>query len=102
MSLLGTIDRPGRLPPQGAVSARHPAVGEDADRARGRAAGHAARRACALGWPGSPEDLFVDADGSPVRIDKALLVGVPAVGARADAQRDHQRLARRSVPRSTR
>ena len=26
----------------------------------------------ALGWPGSPEDLFVDADGGPVRIDKAF------------------------------
>ena len=29
---------------------------------------------------------------------QGVLVGVPAVGARADAQRDHQRVARRSVP----
>ncbi len=25
-----------------------------------------------LGWPSDPDDLFVDADGSPVRIDKAF------------------------------
>jgi hypothetical protein len=26
----------------------------------------------ALGWPADPDDLFVDEDGSPVRIDKAF------------------------------
>src|SRR5207237_4917973 len=26
----------------------------------------------ALGWPAGPDDLFVDADGKPVRIDKAF------------------------------
>ena len=25
-----------------------------------------------LGWPADPDDLFVDDDGSPVRIDKAF------------------------------
>ena len=71
MSVLGTIDRPGGFrhkapfprpippcakPPRGpqAVQPNTPLDGMP------------------LGWPASPEDLFVDADGGPVRIDKAF------------------------------
>ncbi len=71
MSLLGTIDRPGgfrhkapfprAIPP----SAKTP-TGPEGVRPDTPLAG------LALGWPGSPEDLFVDAEGNPVRIDKAF------------------------------
>ena len=71
MSLLGTIDRPGgfrhkapfprAIPP----SAKTP-TGPEGVQPNTPLAG------LALGWPGSPEDLFVDADGKPVRIDKGF------------------------------
>ena len=71
MSLLGTIDRPGgfrhkapfprAIPP----SAKTP-TGPEGVQPNTPLAG------LALGWPGSPEDLFVDADGNPVRIDKGF------------------------------
>ena len=71
MSLLGTIDRPGgfrhkapfprAIPP----SAKTP-TGPEGVKPNTPLAG------LALGWPGSPEDLFVDADGGPVRIDKGF------------------------------
>jgi anaerobic selenocysteine-containing dehydrogenase len=72
MSLLGTIDRPGgfrhKAPfPRGTppVYARIPnspeAVKPDTPLA-----------GAPLGFPAGPEDLFIDADGMPVRIDKAF------------------------------
>jgi anaerobic selenocysteine-containing dehydrogenase len=71
MSLLGTIDRPGgfrhkapfprAIPP----SAKTP-TGPEGVRPNAPLAG------LALGWPASPEDLFVDGEGEPVRIDKAF------------------------------
>ncbi len=71
MSLLGTIDRPGgfrhkapfprAIPP----SAKTPTGPEGVQPGKPLAG-------LALGWPASPEDLFVDADGKPVRIDKAF------------------------------
>ena len=71
MSLLGTIDRPGgfrhkapfprAIPP----SAKTP-TGPEGVQPNTPLAG------LALGWPGSPEDLFIDAEGNPVRIDKAF------------------------------
>ncbi len=71
MTLLGTIDRPGGfrhkapfprpIPPCAktpntplAVKPDHPLDG------------------LALGWPAEPDDLFVNDDGTPVRIDKAF------------------------------
>ena len=71
MSILGTIDRPGGFrhkapfprpippcakPPNGprAVQPNTPLDGMP------------------LGWPADPDDLFVDDEGSPVRIDKAF------------------------------
>ena len=98
MSLLGTIDRPGGFRHKAPFPRAIPPIAKPPNGAGRGQAEHAARRRSPLGWPASPDDLFVDDDGEPVRIDKALLVGVPAVGARADAQRDHQRLARRPVP----
>jgi anaerobic selenocysteine-containing dehydrogenase len=71
MSLLGTIDRPGgfrhkapfprAIPP----SAKTPTGPEGVQPGKPLAG-------LALGWPGSPEDLFVDDDGEPVRIDKGF------------------------------
>jgi len=71
MTLLGTIDRPGGfrhkapfprpIPPCArtpntplAIKPNHPLDGMP------------------LGWPSEPDDLFVDDDGKPVRIDKAF------------------------------
>jgi anaerobic selenocysteine-containing dehydrogenase len=96
MTVLGTIDRPGGF--------RHK------PRSRGRSrparSRRTARRRCsrtrrwtACRWAGRPPR-------GPVRRRRrragahrqGLLLGVPAVGARHDAQRHHQRLARRSLP----
>ena len=72
MSLLGTIDRPGGFrhkapyprstPP---VYARNP-TGPEAIKPNTPLA------VSPLGFPGGPEDLFVDENGGPVRIDKAF------------------------------
>ncbi len=71
MSLLGTIDRPGgfrhkppfprMVPPSAKPPNSLNAVQPDTPLA-----------GLALGWPGEPADLFVDDDGTPVRIDKAF------------------------------
>ncbi|HEY4637336.1 MAG TPA: molybdopterin-dependent oxidoreductase, partial [Burkholderiales bacterium] len=71
MSLLGTIDRPGgfrhkapfprAIPPSAKTPAGPEGVQPDTPLA-----------GLALGWPGSPEDLFIDAEGNPVRIDKGF------------------------------
>jgi len=71
MSLLGTIDRPGgfrhkapfprAIPP----SAKTP-TGPEAVQPNTPLGG------LAMGWPAMPEHLFVDAEGGPVRIDKAF------------------------------
>jgi len=72
MSLLGTIDRPGGFrhkapfprstPPVYARNPNDPAAVKP-DTPLGGAP---------LGFPGGPEDLFVDEQGGPVRIDKAF------------------------------
>ncbi|HMA87588.1 MAG TPA: molybdopterin oxidoreductase family protein [Burkholderiales bacterium] len=71
MSLLGTIDRPGgfrhKAPfPRGIPPAAKTPTGPEGVRPNTPLAG------LALGWPGSPEDLFVDEHGEPVRIDKGF------------------------------
>ncbi|MEM5402894.1 molybdopterin oxidoreductase family protein [Paraburkholderia unamae] len=71
MSLLGTIDRPGgfrhKSPYPRAVppSAKPPNSPDDVKPNTPLANGP-------LGWPAAPEDLFIDAKGEPVRIDKAF------------------------------
>jgi len=71
MTLLGTIDRPGgfrhtapfpRGIPPAAKTPRGP-EGVKADTPLG---------GLALGWPETPNDLFVDEQGEPVRIDKGF------------------------------
>jgi len=71
MSLLGTIDRPGgfrhKAPfPRAIPPMAKPPKGPQAVQPDTPLAG------LALGWPAGPDDLFVDADGGPVRIDKAF------------------------------
>ena len=71
MSVLGTIDRPGgfrhKAPfPRAIPPVAKPPKGPEAVRPDTPLAG------LALGWPAGPDDLFVDADGGPVRIDKAF------------------------------
>jgi anaerobic selenocysteine-containing dehydrogenase len=71
MSLLGTIDRPGgfrhkapfprAIPPSAKPPSGPHAVQPDTPLS-----------AAPLGWPASPDDLFVDAAGDPVRIDKGF------------------------------
>jgi len=71
MSLLGTIDRPGgfrhKAPyPRAVPPNARPPKGPEAVQPDTPLGG------APLGWPESPEDLFVDADGEPVRIDKGF------------------------------
>jgi len=71
MSLLGTIDRPGgfrhKSPlPRSIPPLAKPPNSPDAIRPGVPLAG------LVMGWPAAPDDLFVDADGAPVRIDKAF------------------------------
>jgi anaerobic selenocysteine-containing dehydrogenase len=71
MSLLGTIDRPGgfrhRAPyPRAVPPNARPPKGPQAVRPDTPLDG------APLGWPESPDDLFVDERGEPVRIDKGF------------------------------
>ncbi|OAJ59272.1 formate dehydrogenase [Paraburkholderia ginsengiterrae] len=71
MSLMGTIDTPGgfrhkapyprAVPPSAKPPNSPDAVKPNTPLATGP-----------LGWPAAPEDLFIDAAGEPVRIDKAF------------------------------
>ena len=71
MSLLGTIDRPGgfrhKAPfPRGIPPSAKPPNSPDAVKPNTPLGG------LALGWPASPDDLFVDEQGGPLRIDKGF------------------------------
>jgi anaerobic selenocysteine-containing dehydrogenase len=55
----------------------------------------------ALGWPASPDDLFVDGAGAAVRIDKAFSWEYPLAVHGMMHNCDHERLARRSYPIDT-
>jgi len=71
MSLLGTIDRPGgfrhKAPyPRAVPPNARPPKGPQAVKANTPLDG------APLGWPESPDDLFVDEQGGPVRIDKGF------------------------------
>jgi anaerobic selenocysteine-containing dehydrogenase len=71
MSILGTIDRPGgfrhKVPfPRPIPPCARPPNDPRAVQPNRPLDG------MALGWPADPDDLFVNADGSPVRIDKAF------------------------------
>jgi anaerobic selenocysteine-containing dehydrogenase len=71
MTLLGTIDRPGgfrhKAPfPRAIPPAAKPPRSPEAVQPNTPLGG------LALGWPASPEDLFIDAAGEAVRIDKGF------------------------------
>ena len=71
MSLLGTIDRPGgfrhKAPyPRAVPPNARPPKGPQAVKPNTPLDG------APLGWPESPDDLFVDEQGEPVRIDKGF------------------------------
>jgi anaerobic selenocysteine-containing dehydrogenase len=71
MSLLGTIDRPGgfrhKAPyPRAIPPNARPPKGPEAVKPDTPLNG------APLGWPEGPDDLFVDAQGEPVRIDKGF------------------------------
>ncbi|MFO1305995.1 MAG: molybdopterin oxidoreductase family protein [Burkholderiales bacterium] len=71
MSLLGTIDRPGgfrhKAPfPRAIPPSAKPLNSPNAVKPDTPLGG------LALGWPASPDDLFIDDDGKPVRIDKGF------------------------------
>ncbi|MDP3482205.1 MAG: molybdopterin-dependent oxidoreductase, partial [Sulfuricella sp.] len=71
MSLLGTIDRPGgfrhKAPfPRPIPPCAKTPKGPEGVRANTPLGG------MALGWPAEPDDLFVDENGEPVRLDKAF------------------------------
>jgi anaerobic selenocysteine-containing dehydrogenase len=71
MSLLGTIDRPGgfrhKAPyPRAIPPNARPPKGPEGVQPNTPLGG------APLGWPETPDDLFVDAEGQPVRIDKAF------------------------------
>ncbi|HQR71486.1 MAG TPA: molybdopterin oxidoreductase family protein [Burkholderiaceae bacterium] len=71
MSLLGTIDRPGgfrhKAPyPRAVPPNARPPKGPEAVKPETPLNG------APLGWPEGPDDLFVDAAGEPVRIDKGF------------------------------
>jgi anaerobic selenocysteine-containing dehydrogenase len=71
MSLLGTIDRPGgfrhKAPyPRAVPPNARPPKGPEAVKPDTPLNG------APLGWPEGPDDLFVDAAGEPVRIDKGF------------------------------
>ena len=71
MCMLGTIDRPGgfrhRAPfPRPIPPCAKPPSGPEAVQPDTPLGG------MPLGWPAGPDDLFVDGDGGPVRLDKAF------------------------------
>jgi anaerobic selenocysteine-containing dehydrogenase len=71
MSVLGTIDRPGGFRHKAPFPRPIPPCAKPPNRPEA-VQPNTPLDGMPLGWPASPEDLFVNADGSPVRIDKAF------------------------------
>ncbi|MBS0306280.1 MAG: molybdopterin oxidoreductase family protein [Proteobacteria bacterium] len=71
MSLLGTIDRPGGFRHKPPYPRPIPPCARTPNDPRAVQPNHPLDGA-PLGWPSDPDDLFVNDDGSPVRIDKAF------------------------------
>ena len=71
MSLLGTIDRPGGFRHKAPFPRPIPPCARTPNDARAVKPDHPLD-GMPLGWPSDPDDLFVNDDGSPVRIDKAF------------------------------
>src|SRR5512146_2271923 len=71
MTLLGTIDRPGGFRHKTPFPRPIPPCARTPNDPRA-VQPNTPLDGMALGWPADPDDLFVNADGSPVRIDKAF------------------------------
>jgi len=71
MSILGTIDRPGGFRHKAPFPRPIPPCAKPPNDARA-VQPNTPLDGMPLGWPADPADLFVNDDGSPVRIDKAF------------------------------
>jgi anaerobic selenocysteine-containing dehydrogenase len=71
MSLLGTIDRPGGFRHKAPFPRPIPPCAKPPNDSRA-VKPNTPLDGMPLGWPADPDDLFVNDDGSPVRIDKAF------------------------------
>ena len=71
MSILGTIDRPGGFRHKAPFPRPIPPCARTPNDPRA-VQPNRPLDGMALGWPSDPDDLFVNDDGSPVRIDKAF------------------------------
>ena len=71
MSLLGTIDRPGGFRHRAPFPRPIPPCAKTPNGPHG-VRPDKPLDGMALGWPADPDDLFVNDDGTPVRIDKAF------------------------------
>lgn len=71
MSLLGTIDRPGGFRHKAPFPRPIPPCAKTPKGPEG-VQPNTPLAGMALGWPAEPDDLFVDDQGQPVRIDKAF------------------------------
>jgi len=71
MSLLGTIDRPGGFRHKAPFPRPIPPCAKTPSGPEG-VQPNTPLGGMALGWPADPDDLFVDAQGTPVRLDKAF------------------------------
>jgi len=71
MSLLGTIDRPGGFRHKAPFPRPIPPCARTPNTPLAIKPG-SPLDGMALGWPSDPDDLFVNDDGSPVRLDKAF------------------------------
>ena len=71
MSILGTIDRPGGFRHKAPFPRPIPPCAKTPRGPEG-VQPNTPLAGMALGWPAEPDDLFVDGDGTPVRIDKAF------------------------------
>jgi anaerobic selenocysteine-containing dehydrogenase len=71
MSILGTIDRPGGFRHKAPFPRPIPPCAKPPNDSRA-VKPNTPLDGLPLGWPAEPDDLFVNDDGSPVRIDKAF------------------------------
>ncbi len=71
MSILGTIDRPGGFRHKAPFPRPIPPCARTPNDPRG-VQPNRPLDGMPLGWPSDPDDLFVDAQGEPVRLDKAF------------------------------
>jgi anaerobic selenocysteine-containing dehydrogenase len=71
MTLLGTIDRPGGFRHKAPFPRPIPPCAKTPNTPLA-VRPNAVLDGMALGWPAEPDDLFVDDDGNPVRLDKAF------------------------------